>query len=214
MIKEVKKKGNGKTAICKCDMCEKEFERPYSIAIKSKEHYCCLDCWYQTYPNPSEPIVTCLYCRKEFKKSEQFLPAARKRHFCSRECFVKYCLKNNELIPDDIVNTKRTINKSGYVTIFAPLHPTASSYRILEHKYVMEKYLGRSLRKGEAVHHKNGIKDDNRIENLELWTRSHPAGQRVEDKINWAIKFLKEYGYEVNRNGNGSLTKLKELESD
>lgn len=38
---------------------------------------------------------------------------------------------------------------------------------------------------------------DNRINNLELWTRHQPAGQRVEDKVAWAIEFLEQYGYKV-----------------
>lgn len=57
----------------------------------------------------------------------------------------------------------------------------------------MENMLGRHLLPGEEVHHINGVRDDNREENLELWSSSHPAGQRVSDKIKWAIEILKTY---------------------
>ena len=76
----------------------------------------------------------------------------------------------------------------GYIT-----ERTANGWK-MQHRLVMERHLGRPLNRDEKVHHVNGDRQDNRIENLEIWSRSHPPGQRLVDKIKWAKEFLIRYG--------------------
>jgi len=90
-----------------------------------------------------------------------------------------------------------TIENEGYILVLQPKYPNANAKGyVLEHRLVMSQHLGRPLEEGETVHHKNGIKYDNRIENLELRTSLHPEGQSVEDMIEFCITYLKRYAPE------------------
>lgn len=90
---------------------------------------------------------------------------------------------------------KSATDKRGYVRLYGYAdHPNASKGgRIFQHVLVMAEHLGRPLLPEENVHHKNGVRHDNRIENLELWSTTQPSGQRVEDKVAWAKELLALY---------------------
>lgn len=78
-------------------------------------------------------------------------------------------------------------SSSGYKRIYL------AGKSIKEHKVVMEKMIGRPLVKGETVHHRNGVRDDNRPENLELWAKPQPTGIRAEDALKWAYETIDRY---------------------
>lgn len=86
------------------------------------------------------------------------------------------------------------VTKGGYLKVRLVGHPRADkNNRVWEHIIIMEQKIGRHLLPGENVHHINGVRDDNRPENLELWSSSQPSGQRVEDKVAWAKELLSTY---------------------
>lgn len=130
-------------------------------------------------PNAQEtrPCATCN------KPVTRYVSTGQKQFFCSRECRW-----------ENHLHAKQT-NSSGYILVFIGKGQSGASKsgHILEHRKVMQDRLGRPLLEHENVHHKNGHKADNRLENLELWSRSQPTGQRVADKLAWAREFLALY---------------------
>lgn len=86
----------------------------------------------------------------------------------------------------------RNKTRTGYINILVGSAGGRPIY-VLEHRLVMEKALGRKLRPGETVHHRNGVRDDNRVSNLELWHSRHPGGQRVQDLLSFAVSVVRDH---------------------
>lgn len=98
-------------------------------------------------------------------------------------------------IPIRKAGGKRHIHH-GYVVVSIPeglRHLSGEKTKMAEHRFVMARHLGRPLRPDENVHHINGIRTDNRLENLELWSTAQPSGKRVHDLVEFAQVILDRY---------------------
>ena len=122
--------------------------------------------------------------------------------FCSHECHYAYQRSHGTRRKSSATDGLPRINRQGYVVVHRPQHEgvlearknnETSSYakraRILEHRYVMEKRLGRRLLKAESVHHIDGQRANNDPANLELWVKTQPSGQRVADLITYVVQY-------------------------
>ena len=166
-----------------CTVCKKKLE--YS---KFHKHPRSKDGWHPR----------CKQCRKETEYKTCPVCNVCKIHPSTKTC--RACYRDHVSVPENTSGWKggRLAENKGYVRIRSKDHPYGGlrGY-VFEHRLVMEKHLGRYLKKHEIVHHKNGVRNDNRIENLELCTYSQPPGKRVEDLIDWCKEFLEEYNYVI-----------------
>lgn len=153
----------------RCDKCN----RIYKV---SSRHKICSRCRYK------QSRTRCPECNKLKDKK-------------SKICF-RCAAKKQVGVLNHYWKGGRTKHNKGYVFIRVPEHPRAKHNNgyVFEHILVMEKKMGRYLTEGENVHHLNGVKDDNREENLELWIRPQPSGIRMIDAVNWAHKIILLYG--------------------
>lgn len=162
-----------------------------------------------------------LYCKKHYQKYKKYgdpsggvgsgnnqtkhqfctVDGCDKKHTALGMCQMHY--RRNALYGDPRISPgrlrkhNRQVTQTGYILVYEPDNKTSTANGFgLEHRLIMAAHLGRPLEAHEQVHHKNGIRYDNRIENLELWSTRQPPGQRIEDKIQYAVEILQQYAPE------------------
>jgi endogenous inhibitor of DNA gyrase (YacG/DUF329 family) len=166
----------------KCIRCGKEKN---NISRTYNPKYCSRRCQANVSIEKARIILICEHCKKEFIRRRGERSIKNPLHFCSRECLSKYRVgPKHPSYKDGLHRTQK-----GYITI------QVNGKRVLRNRYVMSNFLGRPLLRCEEVHHRDGQKENDNIENLEIWDHSHPSGQRLEEKILWAISFLEHNGY-------------------
>ena len=123
--------------------------------------------------------LNCQQCRREYEIPKAWLKKRRAGLYCSRQCTYQYWRDH----PTEHPSTKK-IRRNGEIAVRVDRQGYVFEGRKRQHRLIIERILDRPLHAWENVHHKNGIRDDNRPENLELWVVNQPAGQ--------ANKYLQE----------------------
>ncbi|HEV2225088.1 MAG TPA: HNH endonuclease signature motif containing protein [Candidatus Acidoferrales bacterium] len=138
----------------------------------------------------------CKQCGQEYYRTRRGGSGTiyREQELCSREC------KNAWLrtLAEHRFNagvTGRHVKSNGYVWLSIPANISGDGKKreVMEHRWVMEQTIGRPLEPGETVHHKDGDRANNTIENLALFVSNHGPGQEVVDIVAWCVKMLTRY---------------------
>jgi hypothetical protein len=150
--------------VIECQNCGQKFEVKSSDSRLSREgiKYCSKKCMGEA--SRTGNFIKCKYCKKEFYST--------RHEFCSPECVSKYKVEHYE---------HKTYFENGYIVEFHNGYNKKGNVK--QHRRIMEDFLGRKLSENEVVHHINGDKTDNRIENLQVMTRSeHSSLHRRMEK--------------------------------
>lgn len=140
--------------VVNCEKCGQQFK---SWKKNKPNRFCSRECAPQGRV-AKKPSTKCEECGVLFRR----YGGTQAARFCSRECYRK--------------SGSRTLDEKGYVRIYMPSETTWQSGQIFEHRYVMQQALGRPLERHESVHHINGDRADNRLENLQLRSGRHGSG--------------------------------------
>ena len=163
-----------------CKLCNKSFYAYRNRIKREQAIFCSRKCLYIF--KRKNRTRECKICNKEFLTTNW----QEKKGFgkyCSKICFVKSISGSNS----PAWKGGKRIDNDGYVYLYMPNHPMSlkSTKCVAEHRLVMSQKLKRLLASDEQVHHKNGIKDDNRLENLEIIKKRPHAGKTICPQCNF-----------------------------
>lgn len=187
-----------KTRIKQCLKCGKDFDK------YGRKQYCSKECFYTSGVALKGEEIPCVTCGKPVYKNKSQIDKKYCSMACRKTVYIKKCpicdtlmhsdrihcshscsiIANKDIEKNVKIGTTRKTPK-GYILEKIQVDENTTTW-IPQHRLVYEKFLGRKLERNENIHHLNSIKDDNRLENLELWNSAQPTGQRPKDILKFA----------------------------
>lgn len=189
-----------------CRQCKEPFSmrgshaRGYEKKHGVQKPFCSMKCFYEAAhrhprdPNEVAPTYVCEGCGETVARRRDVASGGRtggwdmRQKYCTTECFHRSRFAEKQAARAAGYMPNGHVGKDGYRVVKG-----AYGKNIKAHRIVMEQILKRALRDNENVHHVNGNRLDNRPENLELWVKTQPCGQRVQDRVAAAVELLTAY---------------------